>query len=189
MSIFCTCSCLDIGGRQCGADPYWRHCEPEPSAVSGELPPACRRMFRSRFSARRRRPWRARSHALSGARRVEPCRRLQGARHVDGGGVNDVACRCSTVLGARALLLSYHLDIPSGPAIVLVAGVAYLVSVTLGPRESLRALYIRRRHLRRDGSAPLASQQGFDRTAAAIDVQLANDVCRGRVSFSAGSSI
>ena len=49
--------------------------------------------------------------------------------------------------GLFGLLLSYHLDIPSGPAIVLVAGAAYLGSVTLGPRDSLRALYIRRRHL------------------------------------------
>jgi zinc/manganese transport system permease protein len=49
--------------------------------------------------------------------------------------------------GLFGLLLSYHLDIPSGPAIVLVAGAAYLASVTLGPRDSLRALYIRRRHL------------------------------------------
>jgi zinc/manganese transport system permease protein len=49
--------------------------------------------------------------------------------------------------GLVGLLLSYHLDIPSGPAIVLVAGTAYLASVTLGPRDSLRALYLRRRHL------------------------------------------
>lgn len=45
------------------------------------------------------------------------------------------------------LLLSYHLDLPSGPAIVLVAGFAYLASVALGPRDSLRATYLRRRHL------------------------------------------
>ena len=45
------------------------------------------------------------------------------------------------------LLVSYHLDVPSGPAIVLVAGLAYLASVTLGPRDSLRALYVRRAHL------------------------------------------
>jgi len=49
--------------------------------------------------------------------------------------------------GFLGLLLSYHLDLPSGPAIVLVAGLGYLVSVTLGPRDSLRALYIRRAHL------------------------------------------
>jgi zinc/manganese transport system permease protein len=45
------------------------------------------------------------------------------------------------------LLLSYHLDVPSGPAIVLVAGLGYLVSVVFGPRDSLRALYLRRGHL------------------------------------------
>jgi zinc/manganese transport system permease protein len=45
------------------------------------------------------------------------------------------------------LLLSYHLDLPSGPAIVLVAGLAYLASVLVGPRDSLRALYWRRGHL------------------------------------------
>ena len=49
--------------------------------------------------------------------------------------------------GFLGLLLSYHLDLPSGPAIVLVAGLGYLVSVALGPRDSLRALYIRCAHL------------------------------------------
>ena len=49
--------------------------------------------------------------------------------------------------GFVGLLVSYHLDLPSGPAIVLVAGLGYLVSVALGPRDSLRALYVRRAHL------------------------------------------
>jgi zinc/manganese transport system permease protein len=49
--------------------------------------------------------------------------------------------------GLLGLLVSYHLDIPSGPAIVLVAGLAYLASVIFGLRDSLCALYIRRRHL------------------------------------------
>jgi zinc/manganese transport system permease protein len=49
--------------------------------------------------------------------------------------------------GFFGLLLSYHLDLPSGPAIVLVAGLGYFVSVALGPRDSLRALYVRRAHL------------------------------------------
>jgi zinc/manganese transport system permease protein len=49
--------------------------------------------------------------------------------------------------GFLGLLLSYHLDLPSGPAIVLVAGLGYLASVTLGPRDSLRARYVRRAHL------------------------------------------
>jgi zinc/manganese transport system permease protein len=43
--------------------------------------------------------------------------------------------------------LSYHVDLPSGPAIVLVAGLGYLASVLFGPRDSLRALYVRRAHL------------------------------------------
>jgi len=45
--------------------------------------------------------------------------------------------------GFLGLLLSY----PSGPAIVLVAGLGYLASVALGPRDSLSALYVRRAHL------------------------------------------
>jgi zinc/manganese transport system permease protein len=45
------------------------------------------------------------------------------------------------------LLLSYHLDMPSGPAIVLVAGLAYLASLLVGRRDSLRALYLQREHL------------------------------------------
>ena len=49
--------------------------------------------------------------------------------------------------GFLGLLLSYHVDLPSGPAIVLVAGLGYLASVLFGPRDSLRALYVRRAHL------------------------------------------
>jgi zinc/manganese transport system permease protein len=49
--------------------------------------------------------------------------------------------------GFLGLLLSYHLDLPSGPAIVLVAGLGYLTSVAFGPRDSLRALYVQRAHL------------------------------------------
>jgi len=45
------------------------------------------------------------------------------------------------------LLLSYHLDLPSGPAIILVAGVVYLASLLFGPRDSLRARYFRRGQL------------------------------------------
>lgn len=50
----------------------------------------------------------------------------------------------SSVLG---LLLSYHLDLPTGPAIVLVAGLAWTASVAAGPKDSLAARYWRRRHL------------------------------------------
>jgi zinc/manganese transport system permease protein len=41
---------------------------------------------------------------------------------------------CASVGG---LLLSYHLDVPSGPAIVLVAGSLYLVSVLGGRYDSI----------------------------------------------------
>jgi zinc/manganese transport system permease protein len=47
--------------------------------------------------------------------------------------------------GFLGLLLSYHLDLPSGPSIVLVAGIAYVASVLVGPRASLRTLRLHRR--------------------------------------------
>ena len=49
--------------------------------------------------------------------------------------------------GYAGLLLSYHANLPSGPAIVLVAGGVYVVSVAAGPRGSLRAQLMPRRHL------------------------------------------
>ena len=45
------------------------------------------------------------------------------------------------------LLLSYHVNLPSGPAIILVAGGVYIVSVVAGPRGSLWARFLPRRHL------------------------------------------
>lgn len=45
------------------------------------------------------------------------------------------------------LLLSYHASLPSGPAIILVAGGIYIVSVATGARGSLRVRFLPRRHL------------------------------------------
>ncbi len=45
------------------------------------------------------------------------------------------------------LLASYHLDLPSGPAIVLMAGVLWAVSVIAGPVDGLLARWVRRPHL------------------------------------------
>ena len=45
-----------------------------------------------------------------------------------------IAAMLSSVAG---LLLSYHFSLPSGPAIILVAGIAYVTSLTLGPAGSL----------------------------------------------------
>jgi zinc/manganese transport system permease protein len=46
-----------------------------------------------------------------------------------------------TLSGYLGLLASFHADLPSGPAIVLVAGIFYLISVLLGPYQSIRARY------------------------------------------------
>jgi len=39
--------------------------------------------------------------------------------------------------GAAGLLLSYHAELPSGPCIVLVCGVAYIASVLFGSRDGI----------------------------------------------------
>ena len=49
--------------------------------------------------------------------------------------------------GYAGLLLSYHADLPSGPAIILVAGGVYIVSVVAGPRGSLWVRLTPRHHL------------------------------------------
>ena len=50
-------------------------------------------------------------------------------------------CALATAIGALSsvsgLLLSYHVALPSGPAIILSAGVAYAASVVAGPRGIL----------------------------------------------------
>ncbi len=50
------------------------------------------------------------------------------------------------VSGYLGLLLSYHGSLPSGPAIVLTAGVVYGVSVFVGPRGGLLSHYFPGRH-------------------------------------------
>lgn len=44
------------------------------------------------------------------------------------------------------LLLSYHASLPSGPAIILAAGVVYFISVLFGTRGALRARIVHHRH-------------------------------------------
>ena len=48
--------------------------------------------------------------------------------------------------GVVGLLLSYHFEVPSGPAIVLTAAVVYLASIVFGSRAGLLARYRRRPH-------------------------------------------
>lgn len=56
-----------------------------------------------------------------------------------------VAAVIAVVSGYSGLLLSYYANLPSGPAIILVAGCFYAVSVLAGTRDSLRQRYPARR--------------------------------------------
>ncbi len=50
---------------------------------------------------------------------------------------------CSATIG---LLLSYHYGLPSGPAIVLVAGLLYVISVLFGRQGGIAGRFFRERH-------------------------------------------
>ena len=50
----------------------------------------------------------------------------------DVGTLSATACGISTLSALTGLLVSYHLSLPSGPCIVLVAGGVYIVSLLLG---------------------------------------------------------
>src|SRR5690606_33826103 len=53
--------------------------------------------------------------------------------------------------GLVGLLLSYNFNLPSGPSIVLTAGVIYVGSIALGTRDSLRTRYFPRAHFHDGG--------------------------------------
>lgn len=59
-------------------------------------------------------------------------------------------CVLAVVIGfascVAGLLLSYHASLPSGPAIILAAGVVYFISVLFGTRGALRARIVHHRH-------------------------------------------
>ncbi|MCJ2141156.1 metal ABC transporter permease [Methylobacterium sp. E-066] len=65
----------------------------------------------------------------------------------DLGGLIPVSMLIAVIASVSGLSLSYHLDLPSGPAIVLAAGALYLVSMLAGPRGGLLRRLIRPRHL------------------------------------------
>ena len=62
-------------------------------------------------------------------------------------GMIGVAVACAALSGYAGLLVSYHAGLPSGPAIILVAGVLYALSVAAGPVGGLIWLSLPRRHL------------------------------------------
>ena len=55
--------------------------------------------------------------------------------------------RCGALSGYAGLLLSYHANLPSGPAVMLVAGGLYALSVVFGPVGGLLWLALPQRHL------------------------------------------
>ncbi|MDO9707034.1 metal ABC transporter permease [Paracraurococcus lichenis] len=67
------------------------------------------------------------------------------ARQVGGMAYAAVAIAASSAYGG--LLLSFHADVPSGPAVVLAAGLAWAVSVLAGPVDGLLVRWWRRPHL------------------------------------------
>ena len=58
-----------------------------------------------------------------------------------------VASGIAMSASVAGLLLSFHADLPTGPAIVLMAGGAWAVSVLAGPVDGLLGRTLRRRHL------------------------------------------
>jgi zinc/manganese transport system permease protein len=63
------------------------------------------------------------------------------------GGMLAVAAFVAAVSSVSGLLASYHAGLPSGPAIILTAGLIYLLSLAFGPVGSLAARYWPRPHL------------------------------------------
>jgi zinc/manganese transport system permease protein len=59
-----------------------------------------------------------------------------------------IAAPMAFLSGAVGLLLSFHAGLPSGPVIVLMASLCFLVSLLLGSRASVRARLSRPAHLR-----------------------------------------
>lgn len=71
------------------------------------------------------------------------------ARHWSAGLAGQVraAVGLAVLASVLGLLLSYHADVPTGPAIVLSAGGLWLGSLAAGPQHSLLRRWLRRPHL------------------------------------------
>lgn len=64
------------------------------------------------------------------------------------GSLAAVAAGIAVLSGYLGLLLSYHHDLPSGPAIILTAGLIYLLSLMVGRQDSLFNRFRPHRHLK-----------------------------------------
>ena len=58
-----------------------------------------------------------------------------------------IAIPVALLSSVGGLLLSYHFSLPSGPAIILMAGVAYVISLVVGPVGGVLAQMFPRRRL------------------------------------------
>jgi zinc/manganese transport system permease protein len=58
-----------------------------------------------------------------------------------------IATLIGIVSGVAGLLVSFHAGLPAGPAIILAAGLAYILSLAFGPQGGLLVRLIPRRHL------------------------------------------
>lgn len=58
------------------------------------------------------------------------------------GAMIGVAIAVGSASAALGLLVSFHFDLPAGPSIIVVAGLAYLVSVAIGPAGSFRSPHL-----------------------------------------------
>ena len=61
------------------------------------------------------------------------------------GGLIAVAALVAGLASVTVLLLSFHYSLPSGPAIILVAGIAYVISLIFGPAGGVIAQLMPRR--------------------------------------------
>ncbi len=62
-------------------------------------------------------------------------------------GIIAIAVLSAVVSGYLGLLVSFHMKVPAGPAIVLVAGVFYFLSLFLGPAGGVLRRAVSRGHL------------------------------------------
>jgi zinc/manganese transport system permease protein len=58
-----------------------------------------------------------------------------------------ISAALALLCGYVGLLLSYHANMPSGPAIVLTASVCYFASLLTGTRDSVRTRYLVKSHI------------------------------------------
>jgi zinc/manganese transport system permease protein len=65
----------------------------------------------------------------------------------DAGAMALLAAAIGAVSSFFGLMISFHVDLPSGPAIILSAGAIHVVSLIIGPNGSILAAKAKRRHL------------------------------------------